>query len=75
MLQAITEQREALLQFMRAHDDFASGRLNCLDGARKKKLLLIKLADKLNSIGGGSKTGEKWLKVSKILANFIINSL
>lgn len=60
------EQREMMLSFMKEHPSLATGRFSAPDGAKQKARLLSEMTIKLNSLGkGGTKTEEKWNKVSR----------
>lgn len=60
------QQREVMLAFMKAHENFAKGKISNLgpDGARVKASLVKDLAAELNSLpNGATKSGDKWMKV------------
>lgn len=49
---------------MEEHQDFATGRVNSVNGKEEYKKMWNELSTKLNALGLGEKTVEKWQKVS-----------
>ncbi|CAH1101479.1 unnamed protein product [Psylliodes chrysocephalus] len=56
------EHMEVLIDFMETHNDFATGRLSTNNAKEKYKLLWTELTIRLNSLGLGERTKEKWQK-------------
>ncbi|KAE8743389.1 hypothetical protein FOCC_FOCC010994 [Frankliniella occidentalis] len=57
------KQKEALLQFMESHKDFAKGRVNAQQGSQCSKMLWEKLRNLLNGMPGATKTVAQWKEV------------
>lgn len=55
-----------MIDFMEKHPDFACGRLSTPSARNKFKELWRELTNKLNSLGYGERSWEKWNKVSVI---------
>lgn len=53
-----------LIEFMEKHPNFARGQFSGPTGKLTQIKLWEELSQKLNSLGYGSKTTEKWQKVS-----------
>lgn len=54
---------EVLADFMESNPEFARGRLSVANAKEKFKELWSQLTNRLNSLGLGVKTVEKWQKV------------
>lgn len=55
---------EVLVTFMEKHPQFARGQFSGPSGKIGQKKMWEELAARLNSLGHGEKTTEKWQKVS-----------
>lgn len=64
---------EIMLEYMEEHKDFANGRFIGAQGREIQKKMWIELSNKLNSLGFGNKTADKWQKVSQRTKPVIIS--
>ncbi|KAJ8964074.1 hypothetical protein NQ314_005157 [Rhamnusium bicolor] len=55
---------DIILEYMEAHNELATGKFIGAAGRQNNKKLWQSLTAKLNSLGYGSKSTEKWQKVS-----------
>ncbi|VEN44926.1 unnamed protein product [Callosobruchus maculatus] len=59
------EHWETMLTFFEAHPDLSHGRLKGLNARERAKQLWAELSQKLNSLGFGERSVDKWQKVAE----------